>query len=52
MLADIGVLKNVQLLIVRLTANAKCQSRNSPELDPSILRHRGIWGAADEEVLN
>ncbi len=23
-----------------------------PGLDPSILRHSGIWGAADETVLN
>ncbi len=28
----------------RLTANA--------EVDRSILRHSGIWGAADEAVLN
>jgi hypothetical protein len=27
-------------------------SRNCPGLDPSILRHSGIWGAADEAVLN
>jgi hypothetical protein len=26
-------------------------SRNSPGFDPSILRHSGIWGAADEAVL-
>ncbi len=26
--------------------------RNCPEFDPSILRHSGIWGAADEAVLN
>ncbi len=25
---------------------------NSPGFDPSILRHSGIWGAADEAVLN
>ncbi len=24
----------------------------SPGFDPSILRHSGIWGAADEAVLN
>ncbi len=29
-----------------------CQSRNSPGFNPSILRHSGIWGAADEAVLN
>ncbi len=28
------------------------QSRNSPGFDPSIRRHSGIWGAADEAVLN
>jgi hypothetical protein len=27
-------------------------SRNCPGFDPSILRHSGIWGAADETVLN
>ncbi len=34
----------------RLPVNA--QSHNSPGLDPSILGHRRIWGAADEAVLN
>jgi len=29
-------------------SNYLCQSRNSPGLDPSILRHSGIKGAADE----
>jgi hypothetical protein len=28
-----------------------CQC-NSPGFDPSIFRHSGIWGAADEAVLN
>ncbi len=28
------------------------RSRNSPWFDPSILRHSGIWRAADEAVLN
>jgi hypothetical protein len=28
------------------------QSRNSPGFDPTILRHSGIWGAADVAVLN
>ncbi len=28
------------------------KSRNGPGFDPSILQHSGIWGAADEEVLN
>ncbi len=30
-------------------ANSQC---NCPGFDPSILRHSGIWGAADEAVLN
>ncbi len=30
----------------------QCQSRTSSGFDPSILRHSGIWGAADEAVLN
>ncbi len=30
-------------------SDCQCRSRNSPGLDPSILR---IWGAADEAVLN
>ncbi len=28
------------------------QSRHSPGFDPYILRHSGIWGTADEAVLN
>ncbi len=34
---------------VRLNASAK---GNSPGFDPRILRHSGIWEAADEAVLN
>jgi hypothetical protein len=30
----------------------QCQSRNCPRLDPSILRHSGIWRAAAKAVLN
>ncbi len=33
-------------------SGCQCQSRNSPEFDPRILRYSGIWGAADEAVLN
>ncbi len=33
-------------------SGCQCQSRNSPGFDPSILRHRGIWGAADDAVMN
>ncbi len=32
--------------------DCQCQSRNSHVLNTSILRHRGIFGAADEAVLN
>ncbi len=31
---------------------SRCQSRNCPGFDPSILRYSGIWGAADEAVLS
>jgi hypothetical protein len=34
------------------TCNCQCRSRNCPRFDPSILRHSGIWGAADEALLN
>ncbi len=37
--------------IVR-ASDSQCRSRNCPGFDPSILRHSGIWGAADEAVLN
>jgi hypothetical protein len=33
----------------RLTVN--CQNRNSPEFNPSILRHSGIRRAADEAMF-
>ncbi len=33
-------------------SGCQCQSRNSPEFDPSIIRDNGIWGAAEESVLN
>jgi hypothetical protein len=33
-------------------SDCQCRSRNSPGFDPSIFRHSGIWGAADEAVLN
>ncbi len=29
-------------------SDCQCRSLNSPGFDPSILRHIGIWGAADE----
>ncbi len=34
------------------TSDNQCRSRNCTGFDPSILRHSGIWGAADEAVLN
>jgi hypothetical protein len=34
------------------SSDSQCQSRNCPGVDPSILRNSGIWGAADEAVLN
>jgi hypothetical protein len=38
-------------LVVR-ASDCQCRSRNSPGFGgPSILRHRGIQGAADEVVL-
>ncbi len=33
-------------------SSCQSQSCNSSGFDPSILRHSGIWGAADEAVLN
>jgi hypothetical protein len=38
-------------LVVR-ASDCQCTSCNGPGFDPSIRRHRGIWGAADEAVLN
>ncbi len=37
--------------VVRAT-DCQCTSCNGPGFDPSIRRHSGIWGAADEAVLN
>jgi len=36
---------------VARSSDIQCRSRNCPGFDPSILRHSGIWGAADEAVL-
>ncbi len=33
-------------------SDSRCRSRNCPGFDLSILRHSGIWGVADETVLN
>jgi hypothetical protein len=38
-------------LVVR-AFDCQCTSCNGPGFDPSIRRHSGIWGAADEAVLN
>jgi hypothetical protein len=33
-------------------SDCQCTGCNGPGFDPSIRRHSGIWGAADETVLN
>ncbi len=38
-------------LVVR-ASDCQCTSCNGPGFDPSIRRHSGIWGAADEALLN
>ncbi len=38
-------------LVVR-ASDCQCTSCNGPGFAPSIRRHSGIWGAADEAVLN
>ncbi len=38
-------------LVVR-ASDCQCTSCNGPGVGPSIRRHSGIWGAADETVLN
>ncbi len=38
-------------LVVR-ASDCQSTSCNGPGFDPSIRRHSGIWGAADEAVLN
>ncbi len=38
-------------LMVR-ASDCQCTSCNGPGFDPSIRQHSGIWGAADEAVLN
>ncbi len=46
--------RNVRMrssLVVR-ASDCQCTSCNGPGFDPSIRRHSGIWGAADEAVLN
>ncbi len=38
--------------LVFRASDCQCRSCNGPGFDPSIRRHSGIWGAADEAVLN
>jgi hypothetical protein len=38
-------------LVVR-ASDCQCTNCNGPGFDPSIRLHSGIWGAADETVLN
>ncbi len=38
-------------LVVR-ASDCQCTSWNGPGFDPNIRQHSGIWGAADEAVLN
>jgi hypothetical protein len=44
--------KNILFSQVVRASGCQCQSCNCPLFDPSILQHSGIWGAADEAVLN
>jgi hypothetical protein len=45
-------LANMESSRVVRASGCQCQSHNSPEFDPSILRHSDILGAEDEAVLN
>ncbi len=38
-------------LVVK-ASDCQCTRCNGPEFDPSLRRHSGIWGKADEAVLN
>jgi hypothetical protein len=38
--------------LVVTASDCQCTGCNGPGFDPSIRRHSGIWGAADEAVLN
>ncbi len=41
----------ISSLVVK-ASDCQCTSCNGPGFDPSIRRHSGIGGAADEAVLN
>ncbi len=47
-----GRLKMMRFSLVVRASDCQCTSCNGPGFDPSIRRHSGIWGAADEAVLN
>ncbi len=48
-----SILRMRSSLVVRASASdCQCTSCNGTGFDPSIRRHSGIWGAADEAVLN
>ncbi len=44
-------MSNLSSWVVR-ASDCQCRSHNSPGFNPSILRHSGIWGAANETVLD
>jgi hypothetical protein len=44
--------KEMRYSLVHRAFDCQCRSRNSRGFDPSILPHIGIWGSADEAVLN
>jgi hypothetical protein len=47
---QITILKPAKNRVVR-ASDSQCATYNYLGFDPSILRHSGIWGAADEAVL-
>ena len=49
---DQGKNRRIRSSLVNRASDCQCTSCNSPGFDPSIRRHSGIWGAADEGVLN
>jgi hypothetical protein len=48
----IGIKNVMRSSLVVRASDCQCTSCNGPGFDPSIRRHSGIWGAADEAVLN
>jgi len=47
-----NILKWIRPSRVVRASDCQCRSHNSPGFNPSILRHSGIWGAADKAALN